>query len=294
MAGPDGASHDHDGQGSSPPVAGVAVVTKGAARDVRTRVGPFGGPAEIVLERLHYGKLAAGADLSIPADEGYGVTRRSSGLDPAFDGALSPPRLIGARRLNRDLVDEAAWRRGFLLARAAPDWPGAGEPPLALLRARFRHEDGDKGQGRLYQQSAVWLADFALWRRHPDALLLLAGAGLEAHSDLAGESAAARLACPPLARPLPAPLKVAPGGGVAILLDVLTRHAGREDGCLVTFGAGCDFKSETEFLAAVGAALRQLPRDFPRWRDIVVLSGLRQRIPGLCLRFLPSYRGTED
>ena len=137
-----------DVQGSSPSVADVAVVTEGAAREIK-------------LERLHYGKLAAGADLSIPADEGYGVTRRSLGLDPAFDGALSPPRLIGTRRLNRDLVDEAARRRGFLLARAAPDWPGAGEPPLALLRARFRHEDGDNGQGRLYQQSAVWLADFA-------------------------------------------------------------------------------------------------------------------------------------
>ena len=88
LAGPDGASHDHDGQGSSPVVAGVAVVTEGAARDFRARAAMRGGLAEIVLERLHYGKLAAGADLSIPADEGYGVTRRSSGLDPAFDGAL--------------------------------------------------------------------------------------------------------------------------------------------------------------------------------------------------------------
>ena len=281
MAGPDGASHDDNVQGSSQSVADVAVVTEGAAREIK-------------LERLHYGKLAAGADLSIPADEGYGVTRRSLGLDPTLDGVLSPPRLIGTRRLNRDLVDEAARRRGFLLARAAPDWPGAGEPPLALLRARFRHEDGDNGQGRLYQQSAVWLADFALWRRHPDALLLLAGAELEAHPDLAGESAAARLACPPLTRRLPSPLKVAPEGGTSILLDVLARHARTDDGCLVTFGAGCDFKSETEFLAAVGAALRQLPQDYPRWRDIVILSGLRQRIPGLCLRFLPSYRGTED
>jgi len=252
-----------------------------------------GGPAEIVLERLHYGKLAAGADLSIPADEGYCVTRRSSGLDPAFDSALSPARLIGARRLNRDLVDPAAEARGFLLARSAPNWPGAGQPPLALLRARFRHEDGEQGQGRLYQQSAVWLADFTCWRSSPDALLLLAGAELEALPDLAQESAAARLACPPLRRPLPAP-RPAPPGGVAILLDVLLAHARAEDGCLVTFGAGCDFRSEEEFIAAVGEALRLLPRDYPRWRDIVILSGLRHRIPGLCLRFLPSYRGAED
>ena len=96
-----------------------------------------GGLAEIVLERLHYGKLAAGADLSIPADEGYGVTRRSLGLDPAFDGALSPPRLIGTRRLNRDLVDEAARRRGFLLARAAPDWPGRGRAAAGAAPRAF-------------------------------------------------------------------------------------------------------------------------------------------------------------
>ena len=44
-----------------------------------------GAAPEIKLERLHYGKLAAGADSSIPADEGYGVTRRSLGLDPALD-----------------------------------------------------------------------------------------------------------------------------------------------------------------------------------------------------------------
>jgi len=124
-------------------------------------------------------------------------------------------------------------------------------------------------------------------------LLLLAGAELEAHPDLAQESAAARLACPPLRLRLPAS-RPAPPGGVAILLDVLARHARTEEGCLVTFGADCDFDSEAEFLAAVGAALRQLPRDYPRWRDIVVVSGLRQRIPGLCLRFLPSYRGAED
>ncbi|MGA8169815.1 MAG: hypothetical protein WB816_03100, partial [Methylocystis sp.] len=128
-------------------------MTRGAARDVRAKAEPLGGPAEILLERLHYGKLAAGADLSIPADEGYGVTRRGAGLDPALDAALSPPRLIGTRRLNRDLIDATAWERGFLLARAAPDWPGVEEPPLALLRARFRREDGDKGRGRLYQQS---------------------------------------------------------------------------------------------------------------------------------------------
>jgi hypothetical protein len=197
------------------------------------------------------------------------------------------------RRLNRDLVDPAAEARGFLLARSAPNWPGAGEPPLALLRARFRHEDGERGQGRLYQQSAVWLADFACWRRRPDALLLLAGAELEAHPDLAEERAPARLACPPLTRRLPTP-SGGPPGGVAILLDVLLAHARAEEGCLVTFGAGCDFQSEAEFLAAVGDALRRLPQDYPRWRDIVILSGLRQRIPGLCLRFLPSYSGAED
>ncbi len=36
------------------------------------RSGSPDGATEILLERLHYGKLAEGRELSIPANEGYG------------------------------------------------------------------------------------------------------------------------------------------------------------------------------------------------------------------------------
>ncbi|MBM3625101.1 MAG: hypothetical protein FJX16_07250, partial [Alphaproteobacteria bacterium] len=54
--------------------------------------------AEISLERLHYGKLASGATLSVPATEGYGVTLRSRNLRPADDRLLSPTQLMALRR----------------------------------------------------------------------------------------------------------------------------------------------------------------------------------------------------
>ncbi len=246
------------------------------------------GANEILLERLHYGKLASGADLSISAREGYGVTRRSRGLNSSFDGALSPPRLIGTRRVEPDLIDAQAQGLGCLLARTAPHWPHQEPPPLALLRVRFRHEDGDKGQGRLYQQSAVWLCDFEHWRGRPDAVLELAGAQLEARPDLAQESEAARFSSAPLRRLLPSP-RPSPSGAVALLLGVFEQYARSSEGCVVTFGAGCEFRHEAEFLAAVGGALRQLPQNYPRWREISVMSGLRHSLPGICLRFLPSY-----
>ncbi len=243
---------------------------------------------EICLERLHYGKLACGPGLSIPAREGYGVTRRSRGLDPSCDAALSPPRLLGVRRLEPELIDQQAQARGCLVARAAPQWPDGAAAPLALLRTRFRHEDGDGGQGRLYQQSAIWLCDFARWRLLPDAVLNLAGAQLEAQPDLAAESEGARFASPPLRRALSS--QRPPGGAAAqLLLQVLARYASSSEGCVVTFGAGCEFRDETEFFAAAGAALRQLPPDYPRWREISIMSGVRQSLPGLCLRFLPSF-----
>jgi hypothetical protein len=252
------------------------------------RSGSPDGATEILLERLHYGKLAEGRELSIPANEGYGVTRRSRGLAPDLDGVLSPPRLIGARRVEPDLIDPAARARGSLLARVLPHWPSGGVPPLALLRSRFRHEDGDDGRGRLYQQSAVWLCGFDSWRRRPDAVLELAGAQLEAKPDLCAESEALRFASPPLRALLPPPRRSA-SAAVTFALDVLVRYALLDDGCVVTFGAGCEFRDEAQFLAAIGAALRQLPPNYPRWRDISVMSGLRNDLPGICFRFLPSY-----
>jgi len=246
------------------------------------------GAIDIHIERLNYGKLAEGAGRRIPSSEGYGVTRRSRGLDPAFDRAFLPPTLMSAPRFVPEHVDAALTRKGALIVRAAPDWPG--DAPLVMLRARFRSEDGENREGRLYQQSAVWATDFELWRRFPATLLALAEHGLEAEPDLVSDSAAARFLSDPLR------LRVKPYAGatlsqesVSVMLDVLAKGARSGEDCVVTFGEGCDFASEAAFLAAVGLALQNLPPSFARWRDVSVLSGLRQSLPGLCIRFLPSY-----
>jgi hypothetical protein len=36
--------------------------------------------------------------------------------------------------------------------------------------------------------------------------------------------------------------------------------------------------------------LQLLPAAYPRWRDVVVVSGLTHALPGLCLRYAPSWR----
>jgi hypothetical protein len=243
---------------------------------------------EMRLERINYGKLASGPGLSISPREGYGVTRRSRGLDPDWDAALSPSRLLGVRRVEPDLIEQQARARGCFIGRPAPQWPDPGMRPFVLLRTRFRHEDGERGQGRLYQQSAVWLCDFESWLRRPDALLDLACAQLEAEPDLAQESEAARFQSPPLRR-APPPGRPFSSPSAAFLRETLMRYAVSHEGCVMTFGAGSEFRGEAEFLSCVGAALRQLPPDYPRWREISVLSGIRHSLPGICLRFLPSY-----
>jgi hypothetical protein len=254
--------------------------------------GPLGDDeADLFLERLNYGKLAA-ADARIPPAQGYGVTRRSLGLDPAHDGALSPPRLMELRRFEPELVDKDAWPRGCLVVRVAPDWPPGEAAPVALLRARFRPESGEHGRDRLYQQSAVWATDFPSFRRWPAAVLALAGEALVASPDPLAEPEAARFASPPLVARVgpPKPRTNVSAASVAVILNVLLGAARTDEGRLVTFAEGSDFTTEAEFLAAVGLALEALPKHYPRWREISVVSGLHNALPGLCLRYLPSYR----
>jgi hypothetical protein len=243
---------------------------------------------EIRLERLNYGKLALEKDLRIPTSEGYGVTLRSSGLDPSCDRALLPPRLLGVRRLDQELFDERAGARGAFLMRLAPDWPLNTAAPAILLRARFRSEDGENGCGRLYQQSAIWAADFETWRRYPAQLLAVAQQELEARPDLLRDSASARFSAAPLHRCIEASAGGALGAeaiaAATRMLDAL--FAGAD--ALFTFGD--DALNERQFFAAAGLALQCLPEDFPRWPDISLLCGLRHALPGLCLRFLPSWR----
>ncbi|TLG78508.1 hypothetical protein [Methylocystis sp. B8] len=252
--------------------------------------------AEISLERLHYGKLASGATLSVPATEGYGVTLRSRNLRPADDRLLSPPQLMALRRLEPDLVDPASRQHGAFLARVSPE-PNSRR--AVFLRARFRPEDGEGGHGRLYQQSAVWSVAAADWRRHPAALLAMAGSELEALPDLATENEDIRYSAAParyVVRFLdPQDIWLVLEDSLektrwaAPVLEFLARGAETGEDATLTFGAD-DFASEAAFLNAIGLALQFLPASYPRWREISVVSGLRHAPQGLCFRYLPSLR----
>jgi len=241
----------------------------------------------ISFYRLHYGKLAEGRALSIPASAGYGVTRRSRELDPAYDNYLSPPRLMGLRRFEPDAVDEAARRSGCFVARA-----GAGGSAV-MMRARFRPEDGEGGHGRLHQQSAIWVAAFDDWRRNPAACLAVAAGELKAAPDLVSDDESARFGEGPLrwrvARPDPAAVRrvLERARWGAAMLETFARGTETGDDLVLDFDAA-DFGGESDFLAAVGFALQFLPGDYPRWREISVVSGLRHAPTGLCLRYLPT------
>ncbi|MBM3562305.1 MAG: hypothetical protein FJX48_03920 [Alphaproteobacteria bacterium] len=250
--------------------------------------------AEISLERLHYGKLASGAALSVPACQGYGVTLRSHNLRSSDDRLLSPPRLMALRRFEPDLVDPGARQRGSFLARVSPE-PNSRR--AIFLRARFRPEDGEDGHGRLYQQSAVWSVTTADWRRHPAALLAMAGAELEAFPDLASDDESVRFSAEP-ARYIVRLLDrqevwsaledaLEKTRWAPPVLEFLARGAETGEDATLTFGAD-DFASEAAFLRAVGLALQFLPASYPRWREISVVAGLRHEPQGLCLRYLPS------
>jgi hypothetical protein len=241
----------------------------------------------ISFYRLHYGKLAEGEERRVPPSAGYAVTRRSRGLDPAYDQFLSPPRLMGLRRFEPDAIDIDARATGCFVARALGE-------SVVFMRARFRPEDGEGGFGRLHQQSAIWIGDYETWRRGPAACLAVASRELRALPDFAGEGAAARLNDAPLRWRVTPPdpegvrLIVERAAWAPPMLEMLLDHAESEDDALLDFGAH-DFATEGDFLAAVGWALQYLPRAYPRWRDIGVVSGLANALPGLCLRYVPSW-----
>ena len=257
-----------------------------------------GGPAgeldlaEISFQRLHYGKLVSGRGPRAPASSGYGITRRTQGLDPSTDSLLTPPRVLGLRRFEPDSIDIDARARGCFVARPTHD--GA----MAFLRARFRPEDGEGGHGRLHQQSATWVTPFESWRHYPAACLALAASELRASPDAAEEGESSRFGGPPLR------WRVAHADGDAVrrllaqepwaevMLEFLARGAETGAEAALDFGSD-DFARESEFVAAVGLTLQFLPESFPRWRDIGVSSGLTHRLSGLCVRYLPSLRAAR-
>jgi hypothetical protein len=241
----------------------------------------------ISFHRLHYGKLAEGQERRVPPSAGYAVTRRTRGLDPAYEPFLSPPPLMGLRRFEPDAIDIDARGAGCFVARTLGE-------SVVLMRARFRPEDGEGGFGRLHQQSAIWLGSYDAWRRDPAACLAIASRELRALPDLAGEDPAARLNDAPLRwRVAPPDIEatrqiVERAAWAPTILEMLLDNAHSADDALLDFGVH-DFASEEAFLAAMGLALQYLPRAYPRWRDIGVVSGLANVLPGLCLRYVPSW-----
>jgi hypothetical protein len=241
----------------------------------------------ISFRRLHYGKLAEGPEGRVPPDAGYAVTRRAGDLDAQTESLLSPLRLTGLRRFEPDVIDIDARGAGCLVIRTFGD-------KSVLMRARFRPEDGEQGFGRLHQQSAIWVADFADFAGMPAACLALAARDLHAVPDRASESAVARLSEAPLswraARPAPDSVqRILERAPWAVpMLETLLDGADHGGDAMRDFGRH-DFATEGAFLSAVGFVLEALPSAFPRWRDICIVSGLSSALPGLCLRYLPSW-----
>lgn len=241
----------------------------------------------ISFHRLHYGKLAEGADGRVPPAAGYAITRRSAGLDPAWDPFLSPLRLMELRRFETDAIDIDARAAGCLVARVV------GECAI-FMRARFRPEDGESGAGRLHQQAAIWVGALSAWRANPAACLSVAAHELRARPDLASEPESIRLNDMPLrwrvSRPdTEAVRRVLGRAPWAIpMMETLLDGADRGGDAVCDFGAH-DFSSEADFLSAVGFALQILPPAFSRWRDISIVSGLTTPVRGLCLRYVPSW-----
>lgn len=238
----------------------------------------------IAIRRLHYGKLTDAATGVVPPREGYRITRRSMDLDPELEGRLSPARLIGRRRFEHDALEPSARPMGCFVARMAST------DAMALLRARFRPEDGEDGGARLHQQSSVWVVASEDWRCFPAACLSIAARQLRADPDHVDEAETARLAEAPARWRF---RKIAPEQAHAVLTrapwgQAMLAHfidAAELDGdAALTFGVS-DFGCENDFLAAVGFVLQALPASYPRWRDVSVVCGLDHALPGVCLRY---------
>jgi hypothetical protein len=242
----------------------------------------------IKVEYLNFGKLLGSADGSIAAAEGLGVTRRSSGLDPARDGELRLSALLDVQFITASMIDPSA-EAGLLLVRVIPPAQLGASSRTVLVRARLR-QDFNPGVGsRMYQQAAIWVVDANDWRMYARSILTEA-ADLRADPDRADETG--RFSVPARDVLLSVPeMDYKPRSlPVRRILDMVlpdTLMPKREDDQCITFG-GDVFATEEDFLIEVGRALSELPPDFASWNDICIGSNLRQTRNGLLIRYLAS------
>jgi hypothetical protein len=242
----------------------------------------------IKVEYLNFGKLLGSADGSIAAAEGLGVTRRSSGLDPARDGELRPSSVLDVQFISASMIDPAA-EAGLLLVRVIPPAQPGGSSRTVLVRACLRQDSNPGVASRMYQQASIWVVDARDWRMYARSILTEA-AGLRADPDRADDTG--RFSVPARDVMLSVPeLDYKPRSlPVRRILDMVlpdTLMPKREDDQCITFG-GNVFATEEDFLIEVGRALSELPSDFARWNDICIGSNLRQTRKGLLIRYLPS------
>ena len=144
-----------------------------------------------VIEHMNYGKRVVAeksyehlgkkytAKNFVPGSEGFDITRRSTGLkvDKIFDLGISK---ILDRRFSPNMMSDYGSDVGVLAIRVFADGS------VGAVRARFRPEAGDGGQGRVYQQSSSWKIPREFWTRHA-GLVLNRLAQLRAVPDLVTE-----------------------------------------------------------------------------------------------------------
>jgi hypothetical protein len=246
----------------------------------------------IKVERLHYGKLVSDNGAGV-VSSGLGVTLRSKGLSPAWAADLQLDSLLDVKVFDPDMIDPAMSQTGLLIVRTFPRTNGPFSGRTILVRARFRPERGEGAGGRVHQQAAIWVVSSEDWKEYAASILAKAGSELKAVPDRAEEEGSKRFDGPPLPIEL---LKADEGKPpqrteqVRRILDTLLPSE-LSSGAALDFGIE-SFKSESEFLSAVGAALKEIVKCpyYRHWPDICIGSGLRQPRSGLLIRYLPSER----
>jgi hypothetical protein len=246
------------------------------------------------VEHLNYGKLVARHNEGLAASEGLGVTRRSKGLNAAHVADLRLSALLDVQPFDPSMIDRDMARSGILLVRTLPRTAPHFAGRTVLVRARFRPENGEGAPGRLHQQAAIWLIWKDEWSGYAQDVLRKAANELIAEPDKMDESPSARFDVAP--KPVELRSEALPGDlssePVRHILNILLPQAsliGEDDSVRsITFGKGDFPHGEKQFLQAVGTALDALPRNFNRWDDICIGSGLRPDCGTLRIKYLPS------